>query len=65
MHRPEKMKGLWNLTSRAINPGLGVVVFDTLVAYLIILFTCISVVRRSKQWPEAWILQIGMLLLSR
>jgi hypothetical protein len=58
------MKGLWHLTTRTIDPGLGVVVFDALVAFVVVLFTCIAIARRSKHWPEAWLLLVGMLLLS-
>jgi hypothetical protein len=58
------MKGLWQLTSATIDPGLGVAIFDGLVAFVVVLFTCISIARRSKYWPEAWLLHVGMLLLS-
>jgi hypothetical protein len=58
------MKGIWDLTTRTVDPGLGVAIFDGLVALVVILFTCISMATRSKYWPAAWLLHVGMLLLS-
>jgi hypothetical protein len=58
------MKGISDLPTTTIDPGLGVAIFDGLVAFLVILFTCNSIIMRSKYWPEAWILHVGMLLLS-
>jgi hypothetical protein len=58
------MLGLWQLPTRTIDPGFGVAIFDALVALVVISFTCISIARRSKHWPEAWSLHVGMVLLS-
>lgn len=58
------MKGFWYVPTRTIDPGTGVAIFDGLVAVVVVSFTCISIARRSKHWPEAWFLHVGMLLLS-
>jgi hypothetical protein len=59
------MKGLWNLRTTTIDPGLGVVIFDGIVAFLVTTCTiCIFIPRKKKMWPEARLLRIGMILLS-
>lgn len=63
-HTGSKMKGLWDLSTRTIDPGLGVAVFDALVAFLVTSSMVTLISRRSKLWPEARLLNIGMGLLS-
>jgi hypothetical protein len=58
------MKGVWNLPTRTIDPGLGLVVYDGIVAFVVLIFTFISILKRSKYWPQAWPLHTGMALLS-
>ena len=59
------MKGLWQLPTRTLDLGLGVTIFDALVVGVVVIFTCIAISTRSRQWPEARMLYVGMLLLSR
>jgi hypothetical protein len=59
-----EMKGIWLLKTTTLDPGIGVTVFDAVVALVVVVFTYIAISRRSKQWPEAWLLYIGILLLS-
>ncbi|CZR59674.1 uncharacterized protein PAC_09568 [Phialocephala subalpina] len=47
-----------------IDPGLGCISFEALVAFIVTLAVLFAVVRRSKDWPEAIRLHIGLVLLS-
>ena len=47
-----------------IDPGLGCISFEALVAFIVTLAVVFAVVRRSKDWPEAIRLHIGLVLLS-
>ncbi|KAF8862361.1 hypothetical protein BDZ45DRAFT_799177 [Acephala macrosclerotiorum] len=47
-----------------IDPGLGCISFEALVAFIATLAILFAVVRRSKDWPEALRLHIGLILLS-
>lgn len=58
------MRGLWSLPTRTLDAGVGIVVYDALVAFLVIGLTMIATIRRSKDWPEARTLHIGMILMS-
>jgi hypothetical protein len=58
------MKGLWDLSTTTIDPGLGVAVFDGLVAFLVTFCMGTFICRRSKLWPEARLLLVGLGLLS-
>jgi hypothetical protein len=52
------MNGLWHEST------LGLVVFDAIIASLVTITTCITVVRRPKLWPQALMLYVGMVFLS-
>lgn len=59
------MSGLWHESTRTIDlGGLGLVVFDAIIAGLVTITTCITVVRRPKLWPQALMLYVGMVFLS-
>ena len=58
------MKGLWHVSTQTIDPGLGMVIYDALIAGAVIFFLSLLIVRKSKHWPEAWLLITGMVLLS-
>jgi len=59
------MNGIWRLPTRTIdNGGLGVVAFDAIIACLVTITTCVTIVRRPKHWPQALMLYVGMVFLS-
>lgn len=47
-----------------IDPGVGCITFEALVAFIVTLAVLYTIVRRSKDWPEAIRLHIGLGLLS-
>ncbi|KUJ12160.1 uncharacterized protein LY89DRAFT_688621 [Mollisia scopiformis] len=47
-----------------IDPGLGCISFNALVAFIVTLAVLFAIVRRSKDWPEAIRLHVGLALLS-
>jgi hypothetical protein len=53
------------LRTTTIDPGLGVVIFDGIVAFIVTICTLSTFIpRKAKIWPEARILRIGLVLLS-
>ncbi len=47
-----------------LDMGLGCITFEALVAFIVTFAVLFAVVRRSKDWPEAVRLHIGLVLLS-
>ena len=58
------MKGLWRVPTNTTDPGLGITVYDGLVAALVTFITLFTIIRTTKEWPEARLLLSGLVLLS-
>jgi hypothetical protein len=58
------MKGLWHVPTTAIHPGISAFVVDLFAFVIITYFTTFAVVKTSKHWSEATILQSGLVCLS-
>jgi hypothetical protein len=58
------MARISDVTTRTIDPGLGLVVYNALIASGVIFFLAFLIIRRSKDWPEVGTVTVGLVLLS-
>ena len=58
------MRGLWNVRTQGISPGLGLLVWDWIVAAATLLLTICFLVDRPRHWRAARLLGGGLIVLS-